>query len=155
MGSVTNYSNFRLLFCVFQLTRSVGSVTQYISVYIADINFNSHAPWGAWLNYSNFRLLFCAFQLTRSVGSVTLKSHFGNGVSVFQLTRSVGSVTKYNIAIKKQSTISTHTLRGERDVINVTAKITFWDFNSHAPWGAWLYILYMWSHTTTTERTFY
>ena len=39
VGSVTNYSNFRLLFCVFQLTRSVGSVTLHI-VYVKSHHHN-------------------------------------------------------------------------------------------------------------------
>ena len=79
---------------LFQLTRSVGSVTtdfwrihriRKISTHTLrgerdggagsttaeNENFNSHAPWGAWHSvifgfYGNYR-----FQLTRSVGSVT------------------------------------------------------------------------------------
>ena len=60
-----NYSNFRLLFCEFQLTRSVGSVTQ--------ISATQNG--------------YSIFQLTRSVGSVTLhivyvKSHHHNRADI-------------------------------------------------------------------------
>ena len=99
------------------------------------------------------------FQLTRSVGSVTPEwSHF-DGHKIFQLTRSVGSVTEKRCTYLTKFTISTHTLRGERD--NTSLKTNYWcristhtlrgerdgmtnpvetedkNFNSHAPWGAW------------------
>ena len=77
----------------------------------------------------------------------------------FQLTRSVGSVTTDCIKINVSAEISTHTLRGERDVLipsqrkrkgisthtlrgerdflkmSIIASISSY-FNSHAPWGA-------------------
>ena len=57
------------------------------------------------------------FQLTRSVGSVTeLFSILKLSNLSFQLTRSVGSVTVNPIIVKPGANISTHTLRGERDV---------------------------------------
>ena len=119
---------------VFQLTRSVGSVTDFTIKWVLHRhNFNSHAPWGAW-----------------PIADITRTP-----LSLFQLTRSVGSVTTDFWRIHRIRKISTHTLRGERDEIGVDVPKFLTNFNSHAPWGAWLYILYMWSHTATTERTFY
>ncbi len=57
------------------------------------LNFNSHAPWGAWL------------------------------------------YTKWTQ--QRLFKISTHTLRGERDVKRDSIVWTAKNFNSHAPWGAW------------------
>ena len=56
-----------------------------------------------------------AFQLTRSVGSVTAQRQNLMVAFIFQLTRSVGSVTGSAISISVYASISTHTLRGERD----------------------------------------
>ena len=83
-------------FKAFQLTRSVGSVTNYS--FFSDMvypYFNSHAPWGAWLNTSVKFIVVDVFQLTRSVGSVTIKQIIQQAII----------------------NISTHTLRGERDRI--------------------------------------
>ena len=38
--------------------------------------------------------------------------------------------------IEKEYAISTHTLRGERDLAEVPEQYDTTDFNSHAPWGA-------------------
>ena len=54
----------------------------------------------------------------------------------FQLTRSVGSVTISSDETEEVLTISTHTLRGERDEIGLTSEEIVTNFNSHAPWGA-------------------
>ena len=56
--------------------------------------------------------------------------------SGFQLTRSVGSVTTVVNYFKILLHISTHTLRGERDVEHKKLKYGLSDFNSPAPWGA-------------------
>ena len=55
--------------------------------------------------------------LTRSVGSVT-SPYFSPFVYlfIFQLTRSVGSVTTNRPMTSRAMQISTHTLRGERDI---------------------------------------
>ena len=47
VGSVTLCSAQVAYMSVFQLTRSVGSVTKLYVVHHSDANFNSHAPWGA------------------------------------------------------------------------------------------------------------
>ena len=60
----------------FQLTRSVGSVTQK-----KDLKFRDMPT----------------FQLTRSVGSVTQGRLGLSYKDLFQLTRSVGSVTKFEV----------------------------------------------------------
>ena len=89
------------------LTRSVGSVTLAV-VLLPDT---------------------LSFQLTRSVGSVTpLKSNYIWRFHEFQLTRSVGSVTIQQAIINEYIYISTHTLRGERDIQRYdkrTARHTF------------------------------
>ena len=54
--------------------------------------------------------------LTRSVGSVTLAVVLLPDTLSFQLTRSVGSVTTVTDYWKFVIPISTHTLRGERDL---------------------------------------
>ena len=54
--------------------------------------------------------------LTRSVGSVTLAVVLLPDTLSFQLTRSVGSVTCFTFLNTCYFRISTHTLRGERDV---------------------------------------
>ena len=60
--------------------------------------------------------------LTRSVGSVT-SPYFSPFfyLFIFQLTRSVGSVTTNRPMTSRAMQISTHTLRGERDVFLLTA----------------------------------
>ena len=162
MGSVTVGGKTPCNNIKFQLTRSVGSVTQYISrgdsileisthtlrgerdtdvigeSSVGKLNFNSHAPWGAWLWYplpwkkssriSTHTLRgerdglvqyvygqIGVFQLTRSVGSVTQILYSCGRWAEFQLTRSVGSVTKGQLLPCLDWWISTHTLRGERD----------------------------------------
>ena len=81
------------------------------------------------------------FQLTRSVGSVTtLKSNYIWRFHEFQLTRSVGSVTIQQAIINEYIYISTHTLRGERDFYQQFQFHHRNHFNSHAPWGAWLWV---------------
>ena len=58
------------------------------------------------------------FQLTRSVGSVTHQTYCNIGILCrFQLTRSVGSVTSPRQRFIRETDISTHTLRGERDAV--------------------------------------
>ena len=122
---------------LFQLTRSVGSVT---------LSPLSHA-------------VSIGFQLTRSVGSVTssaqnfylpptISTHTLRGerdlrcfqplakCNAFQLTRSVGSVTGSIEFDYPYDEISTHTLRGERDLDIFVKAGYITDFNSHAPWGA-------------------
>ena len=96
--------------------------------------------------------------LTRSVGSVTLAVVLLPDTLSFQLTRSVGSVTCFTflntcyfristhtlrgerdvdmVLISGGLKISTHTLRGERDEIAEIVQYGSKDFNSHAPWGA-------------------
>ncbi len=59
-----------------------------------------------------------------------------SGYKEFQLTRSVGSVTISSDETEEVLTISTHTLRGERDEIGLTSEEIVTNFNSHAPWGA-------------------
>ena len=54
----------------------------------------------------------------------------------FQLTRSVGSVTFTVTSVIVGGSISTHTLRGERDTIALDTVDADVHFNSHAPWGA-------------------
>ncbi len=49
----------------------------------------------------------------------------------------MGSVTKYIREEHYILIISTHTLRGERDVGADMILQIHDDFNSHAPWGAW------------------
>ena len=78
MGSVTNRCICRNGTCQFQLTRSVGSVT--------DKGFKC---------FKNGE-----FQLTRSVGSVTPQTTAFQMPTVFQLTRSVGSVTLHIVYVK-------------------------------------------------------
>ena len=79
------------------------------------------------------------FQLTRSVGSVTQTIYNAPACKKFQLTRSVGSVTVGSVDNTDLLCISTHTLRGERDINKYGIVGGDWHFNSHAPWGAWLY----------------
>ena len=55
----------------------------------------------------------------------------------FQLTRSVGSVTRIRLGHTNSIRISTHTLRGERDIVTFCRQQIDLYFNSHAPWGAW------------------
>ena len=63
---------------------------------------------------------------------ITIDEEYG----LFQLTRSVGSVTKDRDLATESFIISTHTLRGERD-IDIQKLISYIiHFNSHAPWGA-------------------
>ena len=142
----------------FQLTRSVGSVTEFsvinqsiivISTHtlrgerdhvvysriFCRFHFNSHAPWGAWLfSFS------CIPSFAYCISTHTLRGERDSN------SDTLGTAP---------CSISTHTLRGERDQNEFRIHTEIMHFNSHAPWGAWLYILYMWSHTTTTERTFY
>ena len=76
------------------------------------------------------------FQLTRSVGSVTLAADFSpffRTISTHTLRGERDSLIRV-IVIKCH--ISTHTLRGERDVWALNEKTGEFDFNSHAPWGA-------------------
>ena len=54
--------------------------------------------------------------LTRSVGSVTDRRQKSKLFLQFQLTRSVGSVTNVVVKNDDEDDISTHTLRGERDI---------------------------------------
>ena len=64
-----------------------------------------------------------SFQLTRSVGSVTHRYTVSAVYpKQFQLTRSVGSVTDKKEKGFKKMEISTHTLRGERDITNTTER---------------------------------
>ena len=65
------------------------------------------------------------FQLTRSVGSVTRIYIMDNFYDAFQLTRSVGSVTNYRMKVNPRTNISTHTLRGERDDMDMIHMQTF------------------------------
>ena len=93
--------------------------------------------------------------LTRSVGSVTLAVVLLPDTLSFQLTRSVGSVTCFTflntcyfristhtlrgerdvdmVLISGGLKISTHTLRGERDTATKTIEKNSENFNSHAP----------------------
>ena len=54
--------------------------------------------------------------LTRSVGSMTSAFQTLLFAETFQLTRSVGNVTSMDVLTITQRNISTHTLRGERDL---------------------------------------
>ena len=91
---------------------------------------------------------FRSFQLTRSVGSVTtLKSNYIWRFHEFQLTRSVGSVTIQQAIINEYIYISTHTLRGERDIQRYdkrTARHTFQLTRSVG--SVTLHIVYVKSH---------
>ena len=70
------------------------------------------------------------------MGSVTLFREGGLPLLKFQLTRSVGSVTNATQIILNLQDISTHTLRGERDITDSEKRAIIRNFNSHAPWGA-------------------
>ena len=48
-----------------------------------------------------------------------------NFYDAFQLTRSVGSVTNYRMKVNPRTNISTHTLRGERDDMDMKHMQTF------------------------------
>ena len=48
-----------------------------------------------------------------------------NFYDAFQLTRSVGSVTNYRMKVNPRTNISTHTLRGERDDMDMIHMQTF------------------------------
>ena len=78
-------------------------------------NFNSHAPWGAWLKYYHVWLFHCHFNSHAPWGAWQKEVHRWQYRCSFQLTRSVGSVTDFF-----------------RAVVYFSA-----NFNSHAPWGAW------------------
>ena len=73
------FLSYLLLLVIFQLTRSVGSVTK---------------------QYRRGGKTPPIFQLTRSVGSVTRKRRYKNRRQKFQLTRSVGSVTLHIVYVK-------------------------------------------------------
>ena len=97
-----------------------------------------HAPWGAWpLPLINIFVLL-PFQLTRSVGSVTF---------TFTLVFAVFCISTHTLRGERDfkffgwfvvQIISTHTLRGERDFCKRFTTHHIANFNSHAPWGAWL-----------------
>ena len=102
-------------FSLFQLTRSVGSVTIVVHILKPVFFISTHTLRG-----ERDKSPACvptpvrSFQLTRSVGSVTTAVLIFHLYRKFQLTRSVGSVT-----------IHIHP-----SCVNVI------NFNSHAPWGA-------------------
>ena len=89
------------------------------------IDFNSHAPWGAWQNLKKLYKNYWQFQLTRSVGSVTLYLQFDNILlNNFNSHAPWGAWRFWLSWWDKDKGISTHTLRGERDVHYVTSY--FW-----------------------------
>ena len=100
--------------------------------------FNSHAPWGAWLCHFPQNDIQQEFQLTRSVGSVT-------GISLlpawvfgdFNSHAPWGAWLFTILHFFAIALISTHTLRGERDTSLYIDDYRHRNFNSHAPWGAW------------------
>ena len=119
---MTRWATNNTKLIVFQLTRSVWSVTQ--------------TPIIIWK-------LFLKFQLTRSVWSVTNNDTYSKSqieisthtlrverdadiqspspsIIKFQLTRSVWSVTHNLLLCTYLNTISTHTLRVERDNLSIT-----------------------------------
>ena len=72
---------------VFQLTRSVGSVTTSISEYKTTCKISTHTLRGERDGEHKNNIIEAAFQLTRSVGSVTLhivyvKSHHHNRADI-------------------------------------------------------------------------
>ena len=104
----------------FQLTRSVGSVTDFTIKWVLHRhNFNSHAPWGAWRDLQLVHYYVQNFNSHAPWGA-------WRGTILLPIDEKI---------------ISTHTLRGERDINNDTDTELTQNFNSHAPWGAWLAIL--------------
>ena len=88
-----------------------------------------------------------SFQLTRSVGSVTQKKWATKARAVFQLTRSVGSVTLISKIKALELHISTHTLRGERDLNRRVTAIENLTFQLTRSVGSvTLHIVYVKSH---------
>ena len=133
-----NKSTVFALPIIFQLTRSVGSVTWYPLPWKKIFTISTHTLRGERDFLHSFSSVNIAtFQLTRSVGSVTFFVCIFFLFAPFQLTRSVGSVTCIQTINKKRSKISTHTLRGERDKHQRKQQKQRRNFNSHAPWGAW------------------
>ena len=117
VGSVTSpyFSPFFYLF-IFQLTRSVGSVTDFTIKWVLHRhNFNSHAPWGAWRDLQLVHYYVQNFNSHAPWGAWPIADITRTPLSLFQLTRSVGSVTAVQVAQRQKMKISTHTLRGERD----------------------------------------
>ena len=76
------------------------------------------------------------FQLTRSVGSVTFINNF-SFITVTISTHTLREERDYELVVFGDLfRISTHTLRGERDApFGVLFSYKKY-FNSHAPWGA-------------------
>ena len=90
------------------------------------------------------------FQLTRSVGSVTYTNYKQKTVKKnFNSHAPWGAWPPYLLHSLYYFSISTHTLRGERDKISYFFNFFLKNFNSHAPWGAWH--LKVQSETTTTK----
>ena len=128
---------------VFQLTRSVGSVTDFTIKWVLHRhNFNSHAPWGAWRDLQLVHYYVQNFNSHAPWGAWPIADITRTPLSLFQLTRSVGSVTTDFWRIHRIRKISTHTLRGERDGGAGSTTAENENFNSHAPWGAWHSVIF-------------
>ena len=109
----------------FQLTRSVGSVTDFTIKWVLHRhNFNSHAPWGAWRDLQLVHYYVQNFNSHAPWGAWPIADITRTPLSLFQLTRSVGSVTRIRLGHTNSIRISTHTLRGERDSISYNCSPT-------------------------------
>ena len=113
-------------------------------------NFNSHAPWGAWRIASGEVYDKINFNSHAPWGAWLLLEYSTSDKIEFQLTRSVGSVTTVKELHRLIQEISTHTLRGERDIYHNRIVFLQNHFNSHAPRGAWQ----SWYKTYCSSRHF-
>ena len=99
-------------------------------------NFNSHAPWGAWLSNVRFTSNNRHFNSHAPWGAwlrAYTKKELSNLISTHTLRGERDSNISGGFFLPD---ISTHTLRGERDFVCIFFLFAP-NFNSHAPWGAW------------------
>ena len=98
----------------FQLTRSVGSVTDFDECYCLKVRISTHTLRG------ERDISAGKTPPIRKISTHTLR----------------GERDKTEKTTTKTAEISTHTLRGERDYFTKFLDDNKLDFNSHAPWGA-------------------
>ena len=111
---------------------------QYFDVSINYLlDFNSHAPWGAWLCNNKKCVFHKDFNSHAPWGAWLFNLAIRNIDADFNSHAPWGAWrTLFNFFLPSAD-ISTHTLRGERDIHIHPSCVNVINFNSHAPWGAW------------------
>ena len=82
-------------------------------------DFNSHAPWGAWLFHKTFKIVVDNFNSHAPWGAWLQLSLLGCAGYVISTHTLRGERDLRIYIFRHHFSISTHTLRGERDLFNI------------------------------------